>query len=184
LVCALLSLVLAVILIGGFIAVISFILGWIGFRRSAHLGSGRRLSLAAMALSVLAVIVSVAVVALLFARVNSGEDIVRDGIATRSTNEEFPPQDDLDEVDCSTSEGGDSALAIVTITNRSGGQSNYQITVAWDNDDGDEVLGIVNSDFLAADDSQTMRLFSPRTNVDPETCRVTRIERSFIGFFS
>jgi len=170
---------LSIIVIGGVIAIISFVLAVIGLRRSKDLGSGKGAAIGAIGLSVLAVIVSIVATIFIVVWVNSGDDIIRDGIATTSTNTEFPPQDDLDDVECTNSDGGDSALAIITITNRSGGPSNYELTVAWDDDSGDELLASVRSDFLPADESQTMRLFAPRSGADPESCRVIRIERSF-----
>ena len=184
LVVSLLALILSIIIIGGFIAIISLVLAIIALRRSTELGRGKGIAIGAMVLSIIAVFASVVATVFLFAWINTGEDTEIDGIASRSTNTEFPPQADLDEVECTTSEGGDAALAIVTITNRSGGQSNYQITVTWDDDTGDEILGTLRSEFLPADDSQTMRLFAPQADADPESCRVTRIERSFFGLFN
>lgn len=184
LVCALLALILSIVIIGGFVAIISIVLAIIGLRRSTELGRGKGIAIGAIALSVLAILASVVATVILFAWINTGEDFEIDGIASRSTNTEFPPQADLDEVECTTSEGGDTALAIVTITNRSGGQSNYQITVAWEDDTGDEIVGTLRSEFLPADDSQTMRLFAPQADADPTSCRVTRIERSFFGLFN
>ena len=184
LVTSVLALVTAAIILGGFVAVISFILAIVGLRRSSTTGQGKGLSLLGMGLSVLAFLFALLATGFWIVQLNTGEEFVIDGVSSTSSNREFPPQNDLDEVECTTSEGGDSALAIITVTNRSGGPSNYTITVAWDDDAGREVTDVIRSDSsLAADDSETIRLLAPFANVDPESCRVDRIDRWFFNTF-
>lgn len=180
-----LALVTAAIILGGFIAVISFVLAIVGLRRSIESGVGKGLSLIAMGLSLLALFAALVATGFWIVQLNTGDEFVIDGVASTSTNRDFPPQNDLDEVECTTSAGGGSALAVATFTNRSGGPSNYIITVAWDDDAGTEVTDTIRSNAsLAADESQTIRLLSPRSNVDPESCRVTRVERWFFSAFA
>jgi len=183
LIVALLSLILSIIVIGGLTAFVALAMSIIGLRRSKTIGQGKAAAIGGIGLSVLAIAGSALMVVMLVAALNSREETVRDGIATVSSNDEFPPQDDLDSASCSTSAGGASALATIEITNRSTGQSVYVITVTWTTDDGDEISDEVRSDYLPADESQTLRLFSPSADVDAESCRVTRIERSAFALF-
>lgn len=187
LIVALGSLILSIIVIGGISAIVALVLSVIGLRRSRTIGQGKGAAIGGIGLSLLAIAASSMTVVLLISAFNSREETIRDGIITTSNNEDFPPQDDLDAVECSTSSGGGSALATVTITNRSGGQSVYVVTVTWTTTGGghvsDEVSDEIRSDYLPADHSQTMRLFAPATDVDPESCRVSRIERSGFAIF-
>ena len=181
LVVALLSLVLAIIVIGGVTAIIAIVLSIIGLRRSKELGRGRGIAIGGIALSLLALVVSIGSVILITVSLDT-EETVRDGIATTSSNTEFPPQDDLDSVNCTASDGGDTALAVVTVTNRSEGQSVYTVTLAWNAGDR-EVTESVRSEFLEAGDTTMLRLFATASEVQAESCRVTRIERSGFSFF-
>lgn len=183
LIVALGSLILSIIVIGGITAFAALIMSVIGLRRSRTIGQGKGAAIGGIGLSLLAIAASLMTVVLLISAFNSREETVRDGIVTTSGNDDFPPQDDIDSVECSTSSGGGSALATVSITNRSGGQSVYVLTVAWTDDAGNEVTDEVRSEYLPADDSQTMRLFAPQSDVDAESCRVTRIERSGFAIF-
>jgi len=181
LVTGLLALVLAIIVIGGVIAIVAIVLSIIGLRRSRELGKGRGAAIGGIALALLAIVVSIGSVILITVSLDT-EETVRDGIATTSGNEQFPPQDDLDSVNCSTSDGGANALAIVTITNRSEGQSVYTVTLAWDAGS-EEVTETVRSEFLSTGETAMLRLFATSSNVEAITCRVTRIERSGFSFF-
>lgn len=184
LVTSVLALILAAIIIGGFVAVISFVLAIVGLRRSSEAGKGKGISLLAMGLSLLALFATVVAAGFWIVQQNTGEEFVIDGIASTSSNREFPPQEDLESLECTTSEGGSSALAVVTITNRSGGPSNYIITVTWDDESGTEVSDMIrSSESLPADESETIRLLAPRGNIDPDSCRVTRVERWFFATF-
>ncbi len=184
LVTSVLALVTAAIILGGFIAVIAFVLAIVGLRRSSTTGQGKALSLTALGLSLLAFFAALIATGFWIVQLNTGDEFVIDGVTSTSTNREFPPQEDLDEIECTTSEGGSSALAVVSITNRSGGPSNYLIEIAWDDDNGNEVSETIRPDgTIAADESQTIRLLAPRSNVDGDSCRVSRIERFFFSGF-
>ena len=184
LICSLLALVLSIIVIGAAIAVVSLVLSIIGLRRSQHLQKGKAAALGALFLSVLALIFSAAASLFFLGVVDQGEETVRDGIISSSSRDGFFPQDILDDVECTTSDGGGSALAIITVTNRSDVPTNYQVTVAWDESDGDEVSDNVRSGSLEPDSSMTMRLFAPANDVEAESCRVTRIEQPTFGIFA
>ena len=177
-----LALILAVIVIGGVLGIISFVLAIVALRRSSELGSGKMLAITAMGLSIIAVFAAALAIIFWVAQTNTGEDFVIDGITSSSNNLEFPPQEDLDEIVCTTSDGGDSALAVITITNRSGGPSNYIITVAWLDDTDREIVDVVRSESVPTGESETLRLFAPRSNVDSNSCRVDRLERWFLAF--
>ena len=176
LVVALLSLILSIVVIGGLIAFVSFTLCIIGLRRSRTLGRGRGIAITGILLSVLALLASVAAVAILYATLSEGDETVRNGIVTTSANTEFPPQDDLVSVECSASESGSLPLAIITLENMSGGRSVYRVTVEWDTETG-TVSDEVGSDFIEDGERTILRLFDRSATGMTDTCRVTRIER-------
>jgi hypothetical protein len=191
LVISVLALVLSIIVLGGLIAVVSFVLCVIGLRRSKTIGRGRGLAIGGIVLSVLSLLASAAALALLIATINGGDEIVRNGIVTTSTNLEFPPQDDLVSVECTASESGNLPLAIITLQNKSTGQSLYRVTVVWDtqgSSDGTtaaaEVSGEVRSDDVEAGETEILRLFERSSRALVDTCRVTRIERSGFQLFN
>jgi len=190
LVVSVLALVLSIIAVGGLIAVVSFVLCVIGLRRSKTIGRGRGLAIGGIVLSVLSLLTSVAALALLIATINGGDEIVRNGIVTTSTNLEFPPQDDLVSVECTASESGNLPLAIITLQNKSTGQSLYRVTVVWDTQGSSdettaaEVSGEVRSDDVEAGETEILRLFERSSSGIVDTCRVTRIERSGFQLFN
>lgn len=177
LVVALLALILSMIVIGGVIAFVSFGLCVVGLRRSKTLGRGRGLAISGIVLSVLAVLASGAAFAIIYATLTGGDDIELNGILTTSTNEEYPPQEDLVSVECSSSDNGGLPLAIITLENKSTGRSVYSVTVEWDTPSG-TVDGEVSSDFVDEDAREVLRLFELTSAGIPDTCRVTRIERT------
>jgi len=177
---ALLALILSMIVVGGIIAFASLTLCIIGLRRSKVSGRGRGLAISGIALSILSMLVSGAALALLIATLSGGDEIIKDGIATTSDNTDFPPQDDLASTECSASDNGDVALAVITLENLSGGRSIYSVTVEWDTPTG-VVAGEVTTDFVDAGESETIRLFDRSGRGISDTCRVTQIDRS--GFF-
>lgn len=181
LVVSLLALVLSIIVLGGFVAFIGFTLSMKGLQRSRTLETGRGLSIGGIALSVLALLASVGAFVVIMATINGGEERVVDGITTTSNNVQHPPQADIDDVVCGVSNGGGLPLATVQLENRSPGESLYAITIEWDTESGSAVSGIVRSEFLAAGESQTLRLFDQTGTGLSETCRVSRIERSGLG---
>lgn len=175
------------IVLGGVIAFISITLCIIGLRRSKTLHRGRGVSIAGILLSILAILASAAALAIIIATLRGGDDVVRNGIATTSTNSEFPPQDDLIDVVCSASDNGDVPLAIIELENKSTGRSIYSVTVEWDTPAGANVdvgtpsgvvSGEVDSEFVDVGETVTLRLFDRSLLGIVDTCRVTRIERS------
>lgn len=165
---------------GGLIAFASFVLCVIGLRRSKTLGRGRGLAITGIVLSVLSVIVSGIALAILIATLSGGDEVIRNGIVTTSDNTEFPPQDDLVSIECTASESGDVPLAIITLENKSPGRSLYSVTVEWDTSTG-VIAGEVSSELVDAGSTEVLRLFERSARGEPDTCRVTRIDRS--GFF-
>ena len=182
LVVAVLALILSMIVIGGLIAFASFILCIIGLGRSKTLGRGRGVAITGIILSILALLASVAAGFFLYTTLAGGDEIVRKGIATTSTNTEFPPQDDFVSVECSASEGGGLPLAIITLENMSGGRSFYQVTVEWDTETG-TVSDEVTSEFIDDGERTILRLFDRSSTGLTDTCQVTRIERSGVRLF-
>lgn len=179
LVVSLMGLVLSVIVVGGFVGFTGFILSSIGLRRSKTIGHGRGAAIGGIVLAGLSMVFSAVALAFIVSAINGGEERVVNDIVTTSNNTEFPPQLDLDSIECDAS--GDLGLAVVTLENRSGGQSLYNVTVEWDTASGGTVDGTIQSDFLAAGETQTMRLFDQSGNGIADSCRVARIERSGLG---
>ena len=184
LVCSLLALVLSIIVIGAVIAVVSLVMSIVGLRRSQDLGRGKGAALGGLSLSFLALIFSAGAALFFTGFIDQGEETIRDGITSSSARDGFFPQDVLDDVECTTSDGGASALAILTVTNRSDVANNFQMTVTWDDFDGDEVNDNVRSESLDVDESRTIRLFAPSPDVEVDSCRVTRIEQPTFGIFA
>jgi hypothetical protein len=184
LVVSLLGLVLAVIVVGGFIGFVGLALSVIGLRRSATLGRGRGAAIGGIALAVLAILVAGLSLAFIVIGLRGGDEIVQNGISTHSTNTEFPPQDDLESVECTASEGGGLGLAVIAIFNKSGGSSSYTITVEWDAGAGSPVTNTVSSSFLPDGETEELRLFDVSGSGDPGSCRVSQIERSGFDFLS
>ena len=105
LVVALLGLVLSVIVVGGVVGIIGIVLSAVGYRRSKNLGGrGRTAAVTGIGLGLLSIVASVAFVGVLLDTLNGGEEITVDGVTTSSTNTEFPPQDDLLDVTCESSD--------------------------------------------------------------------------------
>ena len=180
LVVSLLALILSVIVIGGIVAIVGLVLSAIGLRRAKTIGKGRGAAIGGIALALMSMVFSILAIGLIASEINGGEERSVNGIITTSSNVEFPPQEDIDSVECDTNSS--LGLAIVTIENRSGGRSLYNVTVEWETEDGEIEMGTVRSEFLAAGERQTMRLFDSSGNGIPSTCRVSRIERSGVGF--
>ena len=94
---------------------------------------------------------------------------------------EFPPQDDIDEVECTASNSGRLAQARVTITNRSEGRSVYQITIVWESDTG-PIEEVITTEFVGAGETATFEAVDLGGTARQDSCRVTEIERSFLPF--
>ena len=116
---SLLALILAIIVIGGVIGIISFVLAAVALRRSRRGAGGKGIAITAMMLSIIAVIASVGAVFIAVNEFQRGEDTVLDGIVSSSDNDDFPPQRDLDAIECSVSNSGTLGQAVVTLTNLS-----------------------------------------------------------------
>lgn len=183
LVISLLSLILAIIVLGGLIAIAGIILSYIGLKRSKMLGRGRGLAITGIVLSLLSIVVSGIALAILIAALTGGEDVVRNGIVTSSDNDEFPPQDDLVDLECTASDSGGVPLAIITIENKSPGRSVYGVTVEWETAT-DPIVAEVSSEFVDAGETEVLRLFERSSRGIAEQCRVTRIDRSGLFFFN
>lgn len=180
-----LGLVLALVVIGGFIGIAGFVLSAIAFRRSRRRGiGGRGVAVGGMMLGVLAVLASVAGFFYLLALIDSGDPTVRDGIASTSRNTEFPPQDDYDGIDCEQSTTGLVARATVTLTNRSTSASVYQVVVEWDTESGDAIDEVVTTDYVDPDETIEFDVLELSGDAVFASCRVTTIERSTFPFFT
>jgi len=179
-----LGLVLAMVVIGGFIGLAGFALSAVAFRRARkrNLG-GSGVAIGGMVLGVLAMVTAVAGFFYILALVDSSDPIVRDNIASSSRNTQFPPQDDVDQIECGASSNGLVARATVTITNRSEGRSVYQIVVEWETEDGGTVDELVTTDYVDPNETLQLDVLELAPGAGEATCRVTTIERSAFPFF-
>ncbi len=184
LIVSLLALILSIVVIGFVVGIVSLVLCIIGLRRARRDGlRGRGLAITGIGLSVLSMVLSILGVLLIASLVRSlGDDTIRDGIATTSSNTADPPQDDLDQVDCLESNTGLVATARVMITNRSQQSSVYQITVVWDSPSG-TIEEELTTGYVGVDESRTLTAVDLSGNADTASCRVSRIERSILPFF-
>ncbi len=184
LIVSLVGLILSIAIVGGLFGIVGGILSFLGLRRARGLGGkGRGVALGGIVLSILSIVAAVGFTLLLLDAVNGGPEIVRDGISTRSRNTEFPPQDDIVDVRCESSDGGGLALAIVEIENRSPETSSYAVTVEWDTADG-TIEGRVGGNEIEPGATSELRLFERSGDGEPETCVVTMINRSSFALFT
>lgn len=179
-----LGLVLAMVVIGGFIGIAGFVLSAIAFRRARKrdIGGGG-MAIGGMALGVLAVVASVAGFFYILALIDSSDPTTRNGIESTSRNTEFPPQDDYDTIECGASSSGLVSRATVTITNRSAGSSVYQLVVEWDTESGATVEEVVTTGFVDAGETTTVEVLELSGRAVETSCRVTKMERSSYPFF-
>ena len=133
-----------------------------------------------IALAVLAVVVAAAVV---FGLVAEGDDAapseptVIDGVESRSTDTEHPPQRDIDPgLDCRVEIG--RLLAGGQVTNRSEDPSTYTLIVAWENGGTRVADATTVIDAVAPGASATWNVTGIGSGNIDTTCRVVRIDLS------
>ena len=174
-----LGLVLAIVVIGGFIGVIAIIMGSVAVRRSRATGQGKGFAISAIIIGAISM-VAAAGAATVIASTLRGEDVVRDGVVSSSDNAEFPPQDDIVDVVCT--EDGGIPLAEITIENRSPEASFYTLTITWDveTEEGtEEIVEILrSSEALPTGEQDQFRLFERTAGTIGESCAIERIERT------
>ncbi len=179
---ATLALVLAMVVIGGFVGLIAIGMAIVGIRRSKTTGRGKGLSISAMVIAVFSVVVSV-VAFIIIGTIIQGEDTVVNGITSSSSNTEFPPQEDVIDVVCT--EDGGLPLAEITIENMSPEASAYTLTITWETEAGGELVEILRStDLLPTGEQDEFRLFQRGTGAIAESCAVDRIERTSLAFLT
>lgn len=182
LVVATLGLVLAMIVVGGFIGLIAIVMAIVGLRRSKVSGRGKGLAISALLVATFSVVVSV-VAFIIIATTIRGEDTVVNGITSSSDNTEFPPQEDVIDVVC-TEEGG-LPLASITVENMSPESSTYILTITWETETGGQLVEILRgSDFIESGEQNEFRLFQRGAGAVADSCAVDRIERTSLGFFT
>ncbi len=174
-----LALVTAIIVIGGFIAVIAIVMAGTAIKRSRVTGQGKGLALSAIAISVFSIIASAGAATIIVSTLR-GDDVVRDGVVSSSDNEEFPPQSDIVSVECT--EEGDIPIAIVTVENNSPEDSIYTLTITWDveTEEGVEEISelLRASSALPQGEQNEFRLFQRQPGTVTDSCAVMRIERT------
>jgi len=184
LVVSLTGLILSIVIVGGLVGLAGMILSIVGLRRSTALeGRGRTAAIGGIALGLLSIVAATGFTFVALDALRGGADTVRDGVATRSSNDEFPPQEDIVELQCSASESGRLALAVVTLTNNSPETSSYSLTVAWETTSGASVVADARSERVEPGESAELRLFDTSATGIAETCEVTIIDRSSFSFF-
>ncbi len=161
---------------------VGVLLSAMGYKRSKLLNRGKGAAVSGIALGVFAILASTAFFFVYFTKIDGGPEIIRDGIATHSTNTEFPPQDDFISTECEAA--GSSARATINLENKSPGPSVYIVTVAWETQSGGTTEGVVQSKLIDPGDPVTLRLFAESSEAIADTCKVTTIERSGLGILA
>lgn len=175
------GLVLAIIVVGGFIGFVGFILSAIGFKRSKTGLNGRRLAIGGMVLGVLAVVVAVLSTVIIVQAINDGDSFLF-GDANNTLNEEFPPEDDVDLVECRASNSGAIGQAVVTITNKSDRTAAYLVDIEWMDDSGEAVTSSVRSAPAESGETIDVRVIDLTGRGDPQTCELAQIDRTVNPF--
>ena len=186
LVVSLTGLILSIVVIGGFIGLAGLVMSIIGLSRSRTLnGAGRAAAIGGALLGLFSMVAAIGFAFVISDMLQGDADLVRDGVATRSSNTEFPPQDDIVEVSCEASESGRLALAVVTVENMSPEESVYTLTVTWETASNGEVTADARSGGVEPGETEELRLFDTSATGDPDTCSVAIIDRtSFLLFGS
>lgn len=177
------GLVLAIIVVGGFIGLTGFILSAIGYKRSKAGLDGRRLAIGGMVLGVLAVAFAVLSTFIIVQALNDGDSFLF-GDSDSALNEEFPPEDDVDLVECRASNSGAIGQAVVTITNNSDRTAAYLVDIAWVDDSGAAVTSSVRSAPAESGETIDVRVIDLTGMGDPDTCELTHIDRTVNPFGS
>lgn len=179
---SLLGLIASVAIVGGLIGMVGTVLSSIGFQRSKISHRGKGVSITGIVLGLFSIAASIGFVFLYSGLLDGGPEIVKDGVATHSTNTEFPPQDDIVAVTCEAA--GSSARAIVDIENMSPGPSVYIATIEWETVAGNTVQDTVQSELIDTGETATLRLLDVTGNAVADSCKLTTIERTGLGFLN
>jgi predicted DNA repair protein MutK len=177
------GLVLAIIVVGGFIGLVGFILSAIGYKRSKSGLRGRRLAIGGMLLGILAIAFAVLSTVILVQALSDGDSFLF-GDTDSSLNEEFPPEDDVERVECRASNSGAIGQAVVTITNNSDRTAAYLVDIAWVDEAGAAITESVRSSLIDAGETAEVRVIDLTGQGVPDTCDLTNIERTVNPFTS
>lgn len=179
-----LGLVLAIIVVGAFIGFAGFVVSTVAYRRARTRDlDGRGLALGGIVLGLASMALSVLGFFTLLAIVDSGDPIVRNGIATSSRNTTQPPQDDIDSIECQTSNTGRIARATVQLTNRSSERSLYEVRVEWNDGSGGQVHDVVRTDYLEPGETESIEVLDLSGDAVADSCAITAIDRQTLPFF-
>lgn len=178
-----LGLVLAIIVIGGFIGLIGLVVSVIGLRRSRTLdGRGRAFALGGIALGLLSIGTAIYGAFWIQSLLDSGETTVINNIESTTSDAEYPPQETFDGIECGSSNTGLLARATVTLTNRNDKDSRYSVTVRWDTDEDDTVERTFTTDTLEVDETNSFTTTELTGTAVVDSCRVVKINRPRQGF--
>ncbi len=165
--------------IGGVIGLIALVMGIVGIRRSKVSGAGRVMAISSVAISLISIVASVGATAIVVSAIQDGE-LDFDAVFDPGTDlVDFPPEDDVIEVAC-TDDG--LALATITVENPTDVAQRYELTVLWDTDTGDELIEIVESDFVDPGEQADVRIFQRSNSALFESCSVAEVSRSSSPF--
>ena len=179
-----LGLVLAIIVVGAFVGLAGLVISAVAYRRTVTRGlDGRGLALSGMALGIASIGLSVLGFFTLLSIVDTQDPIIRDGVATTSRNTTQPPQDDIDGIECRTSNTGQIAQATVQLTNRSSERSLYQVRVEWDTGGDEPVHDVVTTGYIQPGETDQVDVIDLSGRAIAESCAITAIERQTLPFF-
>lgn len=178
-----LGLVLAVIVIGGFIGLIGIIVSGLGLHRSRALeGRGRALALGGIALGLLSIGTAIYGFFWIQTLLDSGETTVINNIESTTSDDDYPPQETFDSIECGASNTGLLARATVTLTNRNDNDSRYAVTVRWDTEGDGPVESTFTTDTLEVDETDSFTTTELTGTAVVDSCRVVKINRPGLGF--
>lgn len=174
LIVAVAGLLLSIVIIGGVVGLIAIVMASVGLKRSKLTNSGRGFAIGGIMLGLLSVVASAGAVALLVSALQSG-DFSLDGLANSADdNAEFPPEEDILEIEC-TDDG--LALATLTIENPTESRQSYTIIVTWDSTSGEVLSESLDSEIIQPGEEAELRIFQRSSAAIAESCSVSSVER-------
>ncbi len=175
LIVALLALLLAIVIIGGLVAIVALVMAFVGLKRSKTTNSGRGLAIGAVLLSLLSIAASAGATTILVRAVQSGDFDIGALISNGPDNDEFPPEEDVIDVVCSDD---GLALATISVENPTEARQLYTFTVTWDSTSGEELAESFQGDVVAPGEMAEFRIFQRSPSAIVETCAVTDVRRA------
>ena len=175
LVVALLGLLLAIVIIGGVVGLISLAMAVVALRRAKITNSGRGFAFGAIALSLFAIVASAGALTLLITTIQDDDFDLEALFSNSPDDDEFPPEEDILSTVC-TEDG--LALATITVDNPTDSRQLYRITVTWDSTSGALLTETLESDVLEPGEQGEFRIFQRSSSAIVDSCAVSDVRRT------